>query len=114
MAETSLKAANDDVLSAAMQECLQYDIEVHMSDAHEISSNEYVLDNTAVRDSRLELPALWNKSVLHLLPDNYGLAHSVLKSTYKKYKNQPDKLMQYDEAIKNQLEQDIIEEVCML
>ena len=83
VAETSLKAVNEDMLSAAMHECLQYDIEDHMSDAHEISLNKYVLDNTAVCDSRLELPALLNKSVMHRLPDNYGLARSVLKSTYK-------------------------------
>ena len=107
----NLKDANDHILSKTMQECLQYDLEDHTSNANEMSLNKYVLDNTCVRDSRLELPALWNKSVLHRLPENYGLAHSVLNSTYKKLKYQPDKLEQYDEAIKQQLELDIIEEV---
>ena len=99
------------MLNVALENCLRYDKEDHASNASDVNLNKFVLDNACTNDGRLELPALWNKSVLHRLPDNYTLAHSVLKSTYKKFSKQPDKLAQYDDAIQLQLEQGIIEEV---
>ena len=39
------------------------------------------------------------------------MAHSVLKSVSKKYRNEPDKLTRYGKAIKQQLNDGIIEEV---
>ena len=71
-----------------------------------------MLQNCSVSaEGRLVMPAIWNESVLHRLPDNYNLAYSVLKSCYKKYHKQPEKLQQYDMAIKQQLSQGIIEEI---
>ena len=54
--------------------------------------------------------ALWNDQ-LHRLPPNYKLAKNVLSSVYRKLKDNPDKLKQYDEAIKQQVRDGIIEKV---
>ena len=48
---------------------------------------------------------------MHRFPNNYTLSYSVLKFTLKKYQNQPDKLNQYDAAIKQELKQGIIKNV---
>lgn len=72
----------------------------------------FVLDKTYTNDEgRLVVPALWNDKVKHCLPNNYRLAKSILNSTYKKYKNDHSKLVQYDGVIKDQIENKIIEEV---
>ena len=44
---------------------------------------------------------------LHILPSN----HKVLKSVNEKYRTEPHKLTQYDETVKQQLNDGIIEEV---
>ena len=59
----------------------------------------------------LEFPAIWNNSVIHRLKNNHALAQSVLKTIISNYKKEPSKLEQYDNCIKLQLEQGIIEEV---
>ena len=57
------------------------------------------------------MPALWNRELLHLLPNNYSLARQVLNSLFKKFHKFPDKLNQYDAVIQQQLDDCIIEEV---
>ena len=81
---------------SALHECLQYDSVNHLDNTNEINLNNFVLDNTSINKDRLELPANWNNSVLHRLPDNYTLSHSGLKSTLEKYQKLPDKLNQYN------------------
>ena len=72
----------------------------------------YVIENS-YRDStgRLVMPALWNRELLHLLPNNYPLARQVLHSLFKKFHKFPNKLNQYDAVIQQQLLDNIIEEV---
>ena len=69
----------------------------------------FVIENSYRNDEgRLVVPALWNSSVLHRLPNNYKLATKVLESVYKKLKADPVKLLQYDNEIKNQIENGIM------
>ena len=70
----------------------------------------YVLNNCSINNGRLEVPALWNDQ-LHILPPNYKLAKNVLSSVYRKLKDNPDKLKQCDEVIKQQVRDGIIEKV---
>ena len=101
-----LEKASDGTLDEAIQHCLQYDVTNHSNNSSEVELNNFVLNQSGVsEEGRLILPAVWNKSVIHRLPDNYNLAYNVLKSTYKKYEKQPDKLHQYDMTIKMQLDQ---------
>ena len=91
---------------------MQYDVTNHSNNSSEVELNNFVLNQSGVsEEGRLILPAVWKKSVIHRLPDNYSLAHNVLKSTYKKQEKQPDKLHQYDMTIKMQLDQGILSEV---
>ena len=107
-----MNKASDAHLLETLQECLQYDVHDHESNNSTVNLNNFVLENSCINaEGRLEMPALWNKALLHRLPDNYNLAYSVLKSVHKKYKTQPEKLKQYDAAIKQQLCDGIIEEV---
>ena len=103
--------ASDEILLNTINECLQCDNEDHLDNTSEVQLNRFVLDNASTTEGRLELPAIWNNSVIHRLPNNYALAHSVLKTTIRKYQKEPSKLEQYDNCIKLQLEQGIIEEV---
>ena len=104
--------ASESTLSQVLDNCLQYDCEDYASIDSNININNFVLNNSCINDEgRLEMPAIWNESVVHRLPDNYKLSHSVLSSVYKKYRNSPDKLEQYDQTIKQQLKDGIIEEV---
>ncbi|KAG0427729.1 hypothetical protein DMUE_5879, partial [Dictyocoela muelleri] len=57
------------------------------------------------------MPLLWNKKLVQFLPNNFHLAHSVLKSIYKKFSKQPLKLEAYDNVINEQLENGIIQPV---
>ena len=67
---------------------------------------KYLLDNTN-RDSngRLVMPLLWNSEFKHLIPQNLNLARSVLFSTLKKYRNEPEKMKLMNNCI-SELEAD--------
>ncbi|KJH40151.1 hypothetical protein DICVIV_13919, partial [Dictyocaulus viviparus] len=52
------------------------------------------------------------KNNAHLLPDNKSIALKRLATTVTKLKDNPNMLYKYDEIIKDQLEQGIIEESC--
>ena len=69
-----------------------------------------VLNNCSINNGRLEVPALWNDQ-LHRLPPNYKLAKNVLSSVYRKLNDNPDKLKQYNEVIKQQVRDGIIEKI---
>jgi len=73
---------------------------------------EFVLNNIEVgEDGRICVPALWNERVKHLLPKNYKLASSILKSVIKKYSNNSEKLSQYNDSINKWIEQGVVEKV---
>src|ERR1700755_2924768 len=73
---------------------------------------KYLIQNTNINETgRLIMPLLWNKKLVQFLPNNFHLAHSVLKSTYKKFSKQPLKLEAYDNVINEQLENGIIQPV---
>ena len=68
----------------------------------------FVLDNAKMENGRIILPALFNEKLIERLPNNYGLAKSILNSVYNKLKGDPMKLEQYDEIFKQQREAGII------
>ena len=71
---------------------------------------KFVVDNSYRNENgRLVVPALWNEDNLHRLPNNFGLAHKVLNSVFKKLKRDPAKLKEYDNVIKQQIEDGIME-----
>jgi len=57
------------------------------------------------------MPALWDPELIHLLPNNYSLAHNILNSLFKKFNKSPSKLNQYDAIIQQQLKDGIVERV---
>lgn len=113
--ESKIDTATDEVLNDI---CSSYlNLEVCAPDQKESDKNinliKYVIDNTQ-RDSqsgRLIMPALWNQEVNHLLSTNLQLAKSVLQSNLKKYSKDMIKFKQYDQVIKEQLEENIIEPI---
>jgi len=63
----------------------------------------FVIDNmTRDDDGRLVMPALWDTDVAHLLPNNYNLANSVLSGIQRKYLKCNEKLIMYDDVIRQQ------------
>ena len=78
----------------------------------EIEYNKYVIENSYINESgRLVVPALWDHKVIHRLPRNFNLAKSVLKSVFKKYKNDKEKIFQYNRVIQDQLDAGVTERV---
>lgn len=72
----------------------------------------FVIDNMKRdEDGRIIVPALWNEGVKHLLPNNYRLASSILRSVLNKYKNDDKKLSQYNEYITKLIDNKVIERV---
>ena len=67
--------------------------------------------NSIVRtpDGRLQIPLLWNEKVVNRLGNNFNLSKSILKSNLKRLEKSPKKLQMYDEVIKQQTEEGIIE-----
>ena len=63
-------------------------------------------------NGRIISPLLWNKSVEHLLSNNYGLAKRILFSNLKRIRaKSPDILKQYNGVIQKQIDENIIEQV---
>lgn len=97
--------------------CLKYlniepDIHDGVVSECDINLTDYILEN-AYRNSegRLVMPALWNDTVVDRLPNNYKLASNILQTSLKKLKNEPSKLLQYDDVIKKQIEAGVLEKV---
>ena len=90
-----------------------------MFDTHEFNSSDtdqndelfkFVINNIRLsEEGRIVVPALWLESVKHLLPDNYKLASSILKSVLRKYRNDESKLNQYNESISKLIDNKIVE-----
>ena len=57
------------------------------------------------------MPGLWHPQLVHRLAKNYNLAKKVLESNYNKLRRNPDRLILYNEAIKDQESQNIIEKI---
>ena len=62
-------------------------------------------------DGRCIVSLPWNHKLSHLLSKNFNLARQVLKSTYRKLKNDPELLHLYDDVIKEQENSNIIEKI---
>jgi len=94
-----------------IENLLNYDRLREESDVN-VELVNYVMENS-FRDAtgRLTMPALWDRELIHLLPNNYTLARKVLNSLFKKFHKDPSKLNQYDSVIQQQLKDGIIERV---
>ena len=72
-----------------------------------VELTNFALNNISIADDgRLVLPALWNKKVEHLLPNNFNLSSNLLHSITNKLSD--DKITLYNNAIKQQIEEGII------
>ena len=80
-----------------------YDEEVADTDKSII---KHVLDNISVENNRIVVPALWDDSVIHKLPNNFWLAYNLLHSVRKKL--DMERLEQYDSVIIQQLQDGIL------
>ena len=93
---------------------LSYDNTIYNDSSREIDQEitNFVLDNT-YRDDQgsLVMPLLWNEKVDHMLGQNINLSRSVLNSNIKRLQKDPHKLALYDEVIKTQAKDGIIEKI---
>jgi len=106
-----IEHATEDALNSIFNNVLNCDVNCDECDAND-SLVEFVINNSRRDDQgRLVMPALWNPELIHLLPNNYKLAHNILNSLFKKFNRCPSKLNQYDAIIKQQLEDGVIERV---
>lgn len=67
---------------------------------------KHVLDNIVVENNRIVVPALWDESVIHKLPNNFWLANNILHSLRKKLAHH--QLEQYDSVIAQQLRDGVL------
>ena len=111
--EERIKSASKSKLDEMLDHCINlYDESVEEYSELDKSLFKYVLDNVERDESgRIVVPALWDKQAEHLLSDNFNLAHKILWSTYKKLKNRPEALSQYDDVIQDQLREGIVEKI---
>lgn len=106
-----MEQATGAVLERACADYLDYTDQHNNSDCSEQNRKiiEYVMKNySRDSDGRIVVPALWNDSVKHLLPNNFDLAEKIVRSLYKKLKKDPSKLEQYDQIIKDQINSGVI------
>ena len=109
-----LERATDSLLDQTYHKLLNFDIDLEDTKVtqNDLEINKFVLESSYVNsDGRLVVPALWDYKVLNRLPRNFSLAKGVLKSVFKKYKNDGEKLMQYDRVIREQFEAGVTERV---
>lgn len=102
-----------DVLDDVYMNCLKLDENSDEESDSELNKSllHFALNNSSFRDGRLVLPALWNDKVSSFLPNNYKISYSILQSLYKKLKNDPSKLSEYNDIFIDQLSNGVISEV---
>jgi hypothetical protein len=109
-----LKGASGSTLTEVCGKILNYD---DTNPDPEITDTDRNLMELVLRSSyrneegRLVVPALWNPSVIHLLPNNFSIAFNILKSILKKYEKDADKFHQYDDVIAQQRSGGVIQEI---
>jgi len=107
-----LCTASTETLERICNDYLNYDsINDHSSDKDQILTS-YVINNiTRDESGRISVPALWDDDVKHRLPNNYKLANSLLSTVQRKLSSQPDKLFMYDNVVKQQIGDGVLEVV---
>lgn len=109
----------ENVLNSTVDELsLEYDSYLNLGVDDEIS-----ILNSDVKDlilkqtyqdkitKRLVMPCIWNEQVLHLVSKNYNLSYKILMANINKLKRNPNKLKQYDEVIKQQIANGIVQKI---
>ena len=111
MTSKKIATLSGEILLKTINEILQCENEDHSDNTNDVNLNRFVLENALTTKGCLNLPAIWNKSISHRLPNNFALAQNILKTSLKKYQKEPSKLEQHDNCIKLRKEQGIFEEV---
>ena len=108
-----LTAAVEDILKQSYFLSNQYTASVNNStNESDARLNIYVLNNTSrTNEGRLVMPLLWRDEVSHLLAHNFNLSKQILKSNFKKLKNDSFRVQMYDEVIKEQVKLGVIEKI---
>jgi len=99
-----------ETLEQICNDCLNYDTVNDDLSVKDKTLTSYVINNISRDESgRISVPALWDESVKHRLPNNYKLANSILSNIQRKLSSQPDKLEMYDGVIKQQVTDGVLE-----
>lgn len=113
LVEEEVRGATGCKLKDMLNQCVNlYDESVDKYTELDKSLFNYILENLERDESgRIIVPALWDKQAEHLLANNFKLASRILWSTYRKLKNRPEALAQYDEVIQDQIKEGIVEPI---
>ena len=114
ISDAVLDNATNEVLRCTNWPNMSYDNEIYNDKSRDIDDelNKFVLDTTYRNENgSLVMPLLWNQKVEHLLGRNENLSKRVLASNLKRLEKEPEKLKMYDDVIKTQLKDGIIEKI---
>ena len=112
--ENILEQALSHVIKEQFDNVLSYDSHIYEEDVAELDKIqiEHVIQNTSrADDGSLRMPLMWDPNVSHRLANNFGLSKAILKSVCKKLQNSPDKMLMYDQVIRDQESLGVIERV---
>ena len=123
ISETNTNFASIDHSGECVFSCDDSDVTRHAEvyndtlDDNKFSESESLIATSVLQtmkhgpDGRCIVSLPWNHKLSHLLSKNFNLARQVLKSTYRKLKNDPELLHLYDDVIKEQENSNIIEKI---
>ena len=104
--DLAMKSQCDDVMS---YDSAEFDDNVVELDRKVVN---HVVDNTTRDDiGRLRMPLIWKDGASDQLADNFQLSKAILKSNLNKLQKSSEKLLMYDQVIKDQEKGGVIEQV---
>ncbi len=113
--ENELKRATEESLQDQCKKYLNIENETLELENSDVNKEliKFTLDHTErdLESGRLIMSVLWNPQIKHLLPRNYTLASKILLSTTRKLKKNKERLLQYNDVIKQQEMDNIIEPI---
>ncbi|XP_047741512.1 uncharacterized protein LOC125179522, partial [Hyalella azteca] len=110
----TLDRATEDILRAEVFNTLSYEDGRYEEQTVEQDQEhtEFLLRNCKRNaEGRLEMPLLWNNDVSHLLGKNRSLSKQILNSNLKKLQKRTDLLAMYDNVIRDQVREGIVEPI---
>ena len=109
-----LEQAVESALKEQIDHVLSYDkttYEENVVESDKALVNHVIQNTTRAPDGRLRMPLMWNSSVAHRLANNFTLSKAILKSNVAKLQKTPEKLLMYNQVIKDQESLGVIEKV---
>ncbi|XP_068218540.1 uncharacterized protein [Palaemon carinicauda] len=112
--ECKLQKATNEILELECPKFINYDQTIYEEETVELNKQlvDYTFNNISREvDGRIRVPLLWNGEVSHLLSKNEHLAEVILKSNFRKLKNNVGYLHLMDQTIKDQIAAGIIKPI---